>query len=148
MRHISVTFCVSNLERSSEVRLVQFVNMQDISVTFCVFRFSIPSIASNSSQWKNQNLQVVGRALAKEASNTTFLILNCPQLGPSSPSFRANAPSGLLVSCLNVSVFVASSNTAYDSWANVWLNHTGRHIKTVSNRRTVGDSFVFISVLC
>ena len=32
-----------------------------------------------------------------------------------SPSFSANAPAGLLVSCLNVSVFVASSNTAYDS---------------------------------
>ena len=66
--------------------------------------------------------------------------LDLYQPGAFLPSFSANAPVGLLVSCLNVSVFVASSNTAYDSasWANAWLPQMGRHIKIASKRRAIG----------
>ena len=94
-----------------------------MSVTFSVFRYSIPSMVVKCLQSQNQLKQLVGRALANEASKITLLISSwyLYQYGVFLPSFSANAPSGLLVSCLNVSVFVASSNTAYDSWANAWL---------------------------
>ncbi len=48
--------------------------MCHMSVTLEVFRFSIPSIASNFSHSINQELQDVGRADANETSNTTLTI--------------------------------------------------------------------------
>ena len=126
-----VTLCVSKFDKLSVVRAEQPLNMRDILVTFSVFRYSMPSMVVRFLQPQNHKWQFVGRALANEASKTTFLMifafdpssLDLYQPGAFLPSFSANAPAGLLVSCLNVSVFVASSNTAYDSasWANAWL---------------------------
>ena len=73
--YISVTFCVLNLETSREVRLVQPANMALMLVTFSVLRYSRPSITVKSLHSKNQKEQFVGRALAKEESKITFLIL-------------------------------------------------------------------------
>ena len=117
---MSVTFCVSKCDTSSVVSAAQPQNMPLMSVTFSVFRYSIPSMVVKSVQPLNHSQQLVGRALANDASKTTFLMifvlspsaLGLYQPGAFSPSFSANAPAGLLVSCLNVSVFVASSNTA------------------------------------
>ena len=94
-----------------------------IVTTFSVFRYSIPSMVFNSVHPKNQQRQLVGRAAANEASNTTFSMRflftkfspSTNQPGSSSGPFSGYAPAGFLASCLKVSVPVASSNTAYDS---------------------------------
>ena len=120
---MSVTFRVSKLETLSSVRLLQLLNMLFMFTTFSVLRYSIPSMVFKSVHPKNQQKQLVGRAAAKEASNTTFSMrflftLYSPstnQLGSSSGLFSGYAPAGFLTSCLKVSVPVASSNTAYDS---------------------------------
>ena len=70
-----VTFCVSNFDTSSVVRAEQRLTIQLMSVTFSVFRYSIPSMVVNSSQPSNQLWQLVGRALANEASKITFLMI-------------------------------------------------------------------------
>ena len=51
---MSVTFCVLKLERSSEVRLGQLLNMEFMFVTFSVLRYSRPSIVVKSLHAKNQ----------------------------------------------------------------------------------------------
>ena len=44
-------------------------------VTFSVFRFSMPSIVVKYSQPRNHPWQLVGRALANEASKITFVMI-------------------------------------------------------------------------
>ena len=67
-----VTFLVSKCDTSSVVSAVQPQNIPLMSVTFSVFRYSIPSMVVKSVQPKNHLQQLVGRALANDASKTTF----------------------------------------------------------------------------
>ena len=121
---MSITLVVLKLERSSEVRLGQLLNMEFMFVTFSVLRYSSPSMVAKSLHAKNQAKQFVGRALAKEGSKTTFVMLFLLYSVVPSPSYQAgkvlssfseNAPAGLFASCLKVSVPAALSNTTYDS---------------------------------
>ena len=89
-----------------------------MSLTFSVFKNSMPSMFFSFLQEPNQYAQVVGRASAKEGANTALVISDlCKshQAGKLVPRFNlfSFVPSVSFSSYLNVSVFVASSNTAY-----------------------------------
>ena len=66
-----VTFSVLKLVTSSEARDEQPANILPIFVTFSVLRFSTPFTCVNFEKLLNHLKQVVGLALANEASNTT-----------------------------------------------------------------------------
>ena len=72
---MSVTFCVSKFDTLSVLRERQSQNISLMFVTFSVFRFSMPSIVVKYSQPRNHPWQLVGRALANEASKTTFVMI-------------------------------------------------------------------------
>ena len=67
------TFCVSNADKSKEVSCEHPSNIEVMNTVFEVFKFSIPSIVVNFLNLLNQLVQSVGRALAKDLSDTTLV---------------------------------------------------------------------------
>ena len=75
MSPISVTLAVLNLLRSRLARLVQFKNIDAMSLTFEVLRYDKPVILVIAAIPSNHPWHEVGLALAKEELNTTFVML-------------------------------------------------------------------------
>ena len=112
MRFIFVTFAVLKWVTSSEVRDEQLENMQLISVTFSVFRYSRSVIVSSFVRFRKNPNNDVGVYVLKLLSKTMCTIVPFPKL--------------LLISstvCLSSTqaLFSGSFSPAYSLKVKVWV---------------------------